>query len=151
MPPFLSTVVHASISSPCTHSVSASLFSPIPCCQFRGLYHWAKICRRLKRTWHHLCHFEWFWWSIDNAINGINMIIKMIILRLLDSSDDKEKIDKVRSKGQELKRPWRKPSQRNQDRDTLVSPVKPTLRKSHTSVHWLGAHQEFWFHRLNRR
>ena len=40
------------------------------------------------------------------------MIVKMIILRLLDSSDDKEKIDvarpegpPLRSKGQELKKP----------------------------------------------
>ena len=47
------------------------------------------------------------------------MIVKMIILRLLGSSDDKEK----------------KPSQNNQDRDILVSPVEPTLRKLHTSVH----------------
>ena len=45
----------------------------------------------MKRTWHYLCHFEWFWWSIDNAINGTNMIVKMTILRLLGSSDDKEK------------------------------------------------------------
>ena len=33
----------------------------------------------------------------------------------------------------------KKPSQNNQDRDILVSPVEPTLRKLHTSVHWLGA------------
>ena len=51
------------------------------------------------------------------------MIVKMTILRLLGSSDDKEKIG------------VKKPCQRNQDRDTLVSPVEPTLRKSHTSVH----------------
>ena len=82
------------------------------------------------------------------------MIVKMTILRLLGSSDDKEKIGVARPEGphlrwfrfgpkdQELKRPWRNPSQRNQDRDTLVSPVKPTLRKLHTSVHWLGANQE---------
>ena len=85
-----------------------------------------------------------------------NMIVKMIILRLLGSSDDKEKIGVARPEGpplrcKELKRPWRNPSQRNQDRDTLVSPVEPALRKSHTSVHWLGAHQEFWFHWLNWR
>ena len=41
------------------------------------------------------------------------MIVKMAILRPLGSSDDKEKIG--------------------------VSPVEPTLRKLHTSVHWLGA------------
>ena len=33
----------------------------------------------------------------------------------------------------------KKPSQNNQDRDILVTPVEPTLRKLHTSVHWLGA------------
>ena len=79
------------------------------------------------------------------------MIVKMIILRLLGSSDDKEKIGVARPEGPPLR--WlnsqaassvqrtrieetkKKPSQRNQDRDTLVSPVEPTLRKSHTSVH----------------
>ena len=39
------------------------------------------------------------------------MIIKMIILRLLGSSDDKEKIGVARP----------------EDRDNLLSPVKPTL------------------------
>ena len=33
------------------------------------------------------------------------MIVKIIILRLLGSSDDKEKIGVVRPEGQELKRP----------------------------------------------
>jgi len=46
------------------------------------------------------------------------MIVKITILRLLGSSDDKEKIGVVRP-----------------DRDILVSPVEPTLRKLHTSVH----------------
>ena len=70
------------------------------------------------------------------------MILKMTILRLLGSSDDKEKIGVVRpegpplrSKGQRIEETVKKPSQRNQDRDTLVSPVEPTLRKSHTLVH----------------
>ena len=98
------------------------------------------------------------------------MIVKMIILILLGSSDDKEKICVARPEGPLLRgfhypvsgrgsrgsRPSRvsgqrpetssvqrtkieetskKPSQRNQDRDTLVSLVEPTLRKSHTSVH----------------
>ena len=73
------------------------------------------------------------------------MIVKMTILGLLGSSDDKEKIGVARPEGPHLK-PLRskrrrieetvkKPSQRNQDRDTFVSPVEPTLRKSHTSVH----------------
>ena len=40
------------------------------------------------------------------------MIVKMIILRLLGSSDDKEKIDA----------------------DNLLSPVKPMMSKLHSSV-----------------
>ena len=46
----------------------------------------------------------------DNTINVTNMIVKMIILGLLDSSDDKEKIGVARPEGpplrcKELKRP----------------------------------------------
>jgi len=85
------------------------------------------------------------------------MIVKMIILRLLGSSDDKEKIGIARPEGPPLAglraAPWnlfgpkdskieetvKKPSQNNQDRDILVSLVEPTLRNLHTSVHWLGA------------
>ena len=71
------------------------------------------------------------------------MIVKMTILRLLGSSDDKEKIGVARPeglllrwfKGQRIEETVKNPSQRNQDRDTLVSLVEPTLRKSHTSVH----------------
>ena len=86
------------------------------------------------------------------------MIVKKTILKLLGSSDDNEKIGVARPDGPPLQgfRPSRvsgqrpetssvqrtkieetskKPSQRNQDRDTLVSPVEPALRKSHTSVH----------------
>ena len=47
------------------------------------------------------------------------MIVKITILRLLGSSDDKEKIGIARPK----------------DRDILVSPVELMLRKLHTSVH----------------
>ena len=78
------------------------------------------------------------------------MIVKVTILRLLGSSDDKEKIGVARPEGSPLR--WfqrtrieetvKNPSQRNQDRDTLVSPVEPMLRKLNTSVHWLGANQE---------
>ena len=67
------------------------------------------------------------------------MIVKMTILRLLGSSDDKEKIGVARPEGLPLRRciegTVKKPSQNNQDRDILVSPVEPTLRKLHTSVH----------------
>ena len=31
---------------------------------------------KLKRTWHHLCHFEWFWWSNDNTINRTDKFVK---------------------------------------------------------------------------
>ena len=42
--------------------------------------------------------------AIDDIHNTwTNMIIKMIILRLLGSSDDKEKIDKVRPEGPPLR------------------------------------------------
>ena len=59
------------------------------------------------------------------------MIVKKIILRLLGSSDDKEKIGIARPEGPHLR--WFQ-SQRNQDRDTLVSPVEPTLGKLNMSV-----------------
>ena len=55
------------------------------------------------------------------------MIVKMTILRLLGPKDLK------------IEETVKKPSQNNQDRDILVSSVEPTLRKLHTSVHWLGA------------
>ena len=43
--------------------------------------------------------------AIDDTHNTwTNMIVKMNIPRLLGSSDDKEKIDAARSKGQESKR-----------------------------------------------
>ena len=41
----------------------------------------------------------------DTHNTWTNMIVKMTILRLLGSSDDKEKIGVARPKGQELKRP----------------------------------------------
>ena len=44
--------------------------------------------------------------AIDDTHNTwTNMIVKIIILRLLGSSDDKEKICIVRPEGQGLKRP----------------------------------------------
>ena len=69
-------------------------------------------------------------------------MLKMTILRLLGSSDDKEKIGVARPKGPPLR--WfregpkgpkdskieetvKKSSQNEQDRDNLLSPVKPTL------------------------
>ena len=49
------------------------------------------------------------------------MIIKMTILRLLGSSDDKEKIGVARPEGPPLR--W-----------NLLSPVKPMMSKLHSSV-----------------
>ena len=44
--------------------------------------------------------------AIDDTHNTwTNMIVNMTILRLLGSSDDKEKIGVARPEGQELKRP----------------------------------------------
>ena len=62
--------------------------------------------------------------AIDNTHNTwTNMIVKMIILRLLGSSDDREKIGvarpegpPLRSKGQRIEETVKKPSQRNQDK-----------------------------------
>ena len=80
-----------------------------------------------------------------------NMIVKMTILRLLGSSDDKEKIGEARPEGpplrwfrcrKELKRPWRNPSRKDQDEDNLLSPVKPMMSKLHSSVQWT-------WHRIN--
>ena len=59
--------------------------------------------------------------AIDDIHNTwTNMIVKMNSLRLLGSSDDKEKIGVDRPEGQN------EPSQRNQDRGILLSSVKPT-------------------------
>ena len=75
------------------------------------------------------------------------MIVKMTILRLLGLSDDKEKIGVARPEGPPLRgflfgpkdsrieETVKKPSQNNQDRDILVLPVEPTLRKLYMSVH----------------
>ena len=56
------------------------------------------------------------------------MIVKKTILRLLGSSDDNEKIGIARPEGPPL-RGFR-------CRDNLLSPVKPTLGKLYSSVHW---------------
>jgi len=48
------------------------------------------------------------------------MIVKMTILRLLGSSDDKEKIGVARPEGQRIEETMKKLSQNKQDRDILV-------------------------------
>ena len=78
--------------------------------------------------------------AIDDTHNTwTNMIVKMNIPRLLGSSDDKEKIGVARPEGPPLRgfrssvqgtrieETVKKSSQNEQDRDNLLSPVKPTL------------------------
>ena len=60
------------------------------------------------------------------------MIVKMIILRLLGSTDDKEKIGVARPE----------PPLRWFRRDNLLSPVKLTLGKLYSSVQWSFAPDE---------
>ena len=62
------------------------------------------------------------------------MIVKMIILRLLGSSDDKEKIGVARPEGQRIEETVKKSSQNKQDRDILLSPVKPMMNKLYSPV-----------------
>ena len=80
------------------------------------------------------------------------MIVKMTILRLLGSSDDKEKIGvarpegpplrwsqgsalkPLRSKGQRIEETVKKSSQNKQDREFLLSPVKPMMSKLYSPV-----------------
>ena len=87
------------------------------------------------------------------------MIVKMTIFRLLGSSDDKEKIGVARPKGPPLR--WfqrtrieetmKKSSQNEQDRDNLLSPVKPTLGKLYSSVQWIQKAETRVLRRMNRR
>ena len=75
------------------------------------------------------------------------MSVKMIILRLLSSSDDKEKICVARTRIEETVKKFNTPVEPMiRKRHTPVelsrswklkihSPVKPTLKKMHTSVH----------------
>ena len=82
------------------------------------------------------------------------MIVKMIIFRLLGSSDDKEKIGVARPEGPPLR--WfraetvKKSSQNEQDRDNLLSPVKPTLGKLYSSVQWIQKAETRVLRRMNR-
>ena len=86
------------------------------------------------------------------------MIVKITILRLLGSSDDKEKIGVARPKGPPLR--WfhrgieetvKKSSQNKQDRDNLLSPVKLTLGKLYSLVQWNQKAETRVLRRMNRR
>ena len=85
--------------------------------------------------------------AIDDTHNTwTNVIVKMTILRLLGSSDDKEKMGVARPEGP----PWnlfdpkdskieetvKNPSQKDQDRNNLLAPVEPTIGKFYSSVQW---------------
>ena len=66
--------------------------------------------------------------AIDDTHNTwTNIIVKMTILRLLCSSDDKLKIGVARLEGPPLL--WFR-----QNRDNLLSPVEPTIRKLYSPV-----------------
>jgi len=60
-----------------------------------------------------------FWRLITHTTLWTNVIVKMTILRLLGSSDDKEKRGEARP----------------DDLKEIKSPVEPTPSKLHTSVH----------------
>ena len=89
-----------------------------------------------------------FWRLMTHTTLGLIWLLKMNILRLLGSSDDKEKIGVARPEGPPLRgfrssvqgtrieETVKKSSQNEQDRDNLLSPVKPTLAKLYSSVHW---------------
>ena len=73
--------------------------------------------------------------AIDDTHNTwTNMIVKMTILRLLGSSDDKERISVASVQGARIEETVKKSSQNEQDRDNLLSPVKPMMSQLYSSV-----------------
>ena len=82
--------------------------------------------------------------AIDDTHNTwTNVIVKMTILRLLGSSDDKEKIGVARPEGPPLRgfrsgqRPETSSVQRKRIEETVKkfnTPVEPMIRKRHTPV-----------------
>ena len=111
----------------------------------------AKLLRTEKTVAKMASHaiFQYNVLAIDDTHNTwTNMIIKMTILRLLSSSDDKEKIGvarpegpllrwalkPLRSKGQRIEETVKKSSQNKQDKDILLSPVKPMMSKLYSPV-----------------
>ena len=84
--------------------------------------------RGIQRRWRDVANmashaiFQYNVLAIDDTHNiWTNMIVKMTILRLLGSSDDKEKIG--------VARPMKNPSRKDQDEANLLSPVKPMMSK----------------------
>ena len=78
--------------------------------------------------------------AIDDTHNTwTNVIVKMTILRLLGSSDDKEKRGVARPEGPPLRGlryggPWKLFGPRDKDWGILLSPVKPTVGKMNSPV-----------------
>ena len=78
--------------------------------------------------------FQYIVLAIDDTHNTwTNMIVKMIILRILGSSDDKEKIGKVRPEGP----PLRGKALRS------VAPEEPT--HEHRCIRWLSEEPTPWY------
>ena len=65
------------------------------------------------------------------------MIVKMNFPRLLGSSDDKEKIGVARPEiqGTRIEETVKKSKSKKSRQRKFYTPVKPTLKKLHTSVH----------------
>ena len=95
------------------------------------MHNWYKRACRLgvaKMASHAI--FQYNVLAIDDTHNTwTNMIVEMTILRLLGSRDDKEKIGVARPE-----ETVKKSSQNEQDRDNLLSPVKPMMSKLYSSV-----------------
>ena len=91
------------------------------------------------------------------------MIVEMTILRLLGSRHNKEKIGVARPEGPPLRgfrssvqgtrieETVKKSSHNEQDRDNLLSPVKPTLGKLYSLVQWNQKAETRVLRRMNRR
>ena len=74
--------------------------------------------------------------AIDDTHNTwTNMIVKINILRLLGSSDDKGKIGVASPKGTRIEETVKKSKSKKSRQRKFYTPVKPTLKKLHTSVH----------------
>ena len=63
------------------------------------------------------------------------MIFKMTILRILGSSDVKKKIGVARPEGTRIEETVKKSKSKKSRQRKFYTPVKPTLKKLHTSVH----------------
>ena len=138
------------------------------------LYHDYRFITVAKMASHAI--FQYNVLAFDDTHNiWTNMIVKKTILRLLGSSDNKEKINVARPEGPPLRgfrypvsrrgsrgsrssvqgtrieETVKKSNQNEQDRDNLLSPVKPTLGKLYSSVQWTQKAETRVLRRMNRR